>query len=183
MSSSPNISETQIINLLSSVKSSLLNLTRLMFHKYPMLMRWEQTDDIFQNAMIRLHRALKVVNIESEKHFLNLAAVQIRRELLDLVRKYKAECSFAAHHHTDSLNPLVEGGLIALQTSQENDLEKWTEFHQMVDKLPQEEKDVVDLLWYQSLDQAKASELLGISNRTLRRRWQSARIKLFEVLK
>ena len=168
--------------LISHSHSALLRLTRYMFHGYPGLMRWEQTDDIFQNAMIRLHRALADVQIQSERHFFNLAAVQIRRELLDLVKKYKAECSFATHHHTDSLNPHIVGGLVAKQFAPENDLEKWSEFHQSVETLPQEEKEVVDLLWYQGLDQAKASELLGISPRTLRRRWQAVRIKLFEVL-
>ena len=167
---------------ISHSHSALLRLTRHMFHGYPGLMRWEQTDDIFQNAMIRLHRALADVHIQSERHFFNLAAVQIRRELLDLVKKYKAECSFATHHHTDSLNPHIVGGLVAKQFAPENDLEKWSEFHQSVENLPQEEKEVVDLLWYQGLDQAKASELLGISPRTLRRRWQAVRIKLFEVL-
>ena len=168
--------------LISHSHSALLRLTRYMFHGYPVLMRWEQTDDIFQNAMIRLHRALADVQIQSDKHFFNLAAVQIRRELLDLVKKYKAECSFAAHHHTDSLNPHIGGGMVSKHPEPENDLEKWTAFHQLVENLPRDEKDVVDLLWYQGLDQAKASELLGISPRTLRRRWQAVRIKLFEVL-
>jgi len=168
--------------LLNHSYSALLRLTRHMFHGFPGLMRWEQTDDIFQNAMIRLHRALADVEIKSEKHFLNLAAVQIRRELLDLVKKYKAECSFAVHHHTDSLNPNMVGGMVAQQTMPESDLEKWTEFHQLVENMPSEEKDVVDLLWYQGLDQDQASKILGISTRTLRRRWQIARMKLFDVL-
>jgi RNA polymerase sigma factor (sigma-70 family) len=177
------ISKSPNNSLLNNSTSSLLRLTRHMFHGYPGLMRWEQTDDIFQNAMIRLHRAMADLKIQSEKHFFNLAAVQIRRELLDLVKKYKAECSFAVHHHTDSLNPNLVGGKVAQQTTPECDLEKWTEFHQMVENMPAEEKDVVDLLWYQGLDQDQAAKILGISIRTLRRRWQAARIKLFEVLR
>jgi len=169
--------------LLTQSNSALLRLTRHMFHGFPGLMRWEQTDDIFQNAMIRLHRAMADVKIHSEKHFFNLAAVQIRRELLDLVKKYKAKCSFAVHHHTDSLNPNRVGGKVAQQTTPECDLEKWTEFHQLVEHMPAEEKDVVDLLWYQGLEQDQAAKILGISIRTLRRRWQAARIKLFEVLR
>jgi DNA-directed RNA polymerase specialized sigma24 family protein len=38
------------------------------------------------------------------------------------------------------------------------------------------------LLWYQELTQEDAAKLLDISVRTVKRRWQSARIKLFETL-
>ena len=62
------------------------------------------------------------------------------------------------------------------------DLKKWSEFHLLVEGLPEEEKDMVDLLWYQELTQKEVGNLLGISIRTVKRRWQSARIKLYEAL-
>ena len=43
--------------LLHHACDRLLRLTRKMFHGYPSLRRWEATDDVFQNAMLRLHRA------------------------------------------------------------------------------------------------------------------------------
>ena len=72
--------------LLDHACDRLLRLTRKMFHGYPRLRRWEQTDDVFQNSLIRLHRALCDVKVESVRHFFNLAAVQVRRELLDLAK-------------------------------------------------------------------------------------------------
>ena len=167
--------------LIQQSSSSLVRITRKMFHLFPMLRRWEQTDDIFQNAMIRLYRALQTYQVESPRHFLNLAAVQIRRELIDLVRKYKAESNFAANHHSDSLifQNICD---ISKQAEALVDLEKWSEFHLLVESLPEEEKDVVDLLWYQELTQEDAAKLLDISVRTVKRRWQSARIKLYEAL-
>ena len=129
--------------LLQHACDRLLRLTRKMFHGYPQLRRWEQTDDVFQNAMLRLHRALPVVRPESARHFFNMAAQQVRWELLD-------------------------------------DLSSWAEFHRLVEKLPLEEQEVVNLLYYQGLTQNEAARLLEISGRTLKRRWQSARIKLYE---
>ena len=167
--------------LIQQSSSSLVRITRKMFHLFPMLRRWEQTDDIFQNAMIRLYRALQTYQVESPRHFLNLAAVQIRRELIDLVRKYKAESNFAANHHTDSF-ALQNSFVISEQAEAFVDLEKWSEFHLLVESLPEEEKEVVDLLWYQELNQEDAAKLLNISVRTIKRRWQSARIKLYEAL-
>ena len=61
-------------------------------------------------------------------------------------------------------------------------LEAWTAVHKQVEKLPDEEKEVFDLLWYQELSQADVAELLNISTRTVKRRWASARLMLHEAL-
>ncbi len=39
-----------------------------------------------------------------------------------------------------------------------------------------------DLLWYQQLSQAEAAQLLNVSERTVKRRWASARLKLHDAL-
>jgi RNA polymerase sigma factor (sigma-70 family) len=169
--------------LLEQSSLKLKNLTRKMFHKFAGLRRWEQTDDVFQNAMMRLNKALQDVKIESARHFYNLAALQIRRELLDLVKKYKAESNFAAHHHTDSHFAKEGGALVNQQPAPSSDIEKWGEFHMLVEKLPVEEREVVNLIWYQELSQEEAAKILNMSIRTLKRRWQTARNKLYETLK
>lgn len=66
----------------------LEKLTRRMLRHYPRLRRWEQTADVFQNALIRLHRSLETVEPESVAQFYGLAATQIRRELIDLARHH-----------------------------------------------------------------------------------------------
>ena len=49
----------------------------------------EQTDDVLQNAVVRLLRALEEVRPPSVRAFFGLAATQMRRELLDLARRYQ----------------------------------------------------------------------------------------------
>src|SRR5262249_12907956 len=61
-------------------------------------------------------------------------------------------------------------------------LAAWTEFHRQIERLPDEEREIFDLLWYQGLSQAEAASLLNVSERTVKRRWQSARLKLHEAL-
>ncbi|MBL8798147.1 MAG: helix-turn-helix domain-containing protein, partial [Planctomycetia bacterium] len=39
-----------------------------------------------------------------------------------------------------------------------------------------------DLLFYQGLSQAEAAALLNVSERTVKRRWQSARLQLHDAL-
>jgi RNA polymerase sigma-70 factor (ECF subfamily) len=62
-------------------------------------------------------------------------------------------------------------------------LAEWTEFHVQVEKLPEEEREVFGVLWYGGLSQKEAVAALGISERTLRRRWRSARVLLYEAMK
>lgn len=168
--------------LLHHACDRLLRLTRKMFHGYPNLRRWEQTDDVFQNAMLRLHRALAEVRVESVRHFFNLAAVQVRRELLDLAKHHFGPEGAGANHHTDGQPADDDGGSLHDNAEEPEDLSSWSEFHAQVEKLPEDELEVVNLLYYEGLTQEEAAKVLGISFRTLKRRWQSARLKLHEVL-
>lgn len=168
--------------LLDHACDRLLRLTRKMFHGYPNLRRWEQTDDVFQNSLIRLHRALAEVQVESVRHFFNLAAVQVRRELLDLAKHHFGPHGIGANHHTDGQPADDAGGSLHKTGDEPKDAAEWTEFHQHVESLPDEEKEVVNLLWYEGLTQDEAGKLLGISLRTVKRRWHSARTNLYEAL-
>jgi RNA polymerase sigma-70 factor (ECF subfamily) len=48
--------------------------------------------------------------------------------------------------------------------------------------LPAQERELFDLLWYQGLNQTEAADLLGVCVRTVKRRWQSARLLLGRAL-
>jgi len=160
----------------------LLKLTRKMFRGFPGLRRWEQTDDVFQNSVIRLHRALASVEIESVRHFFNLAAEMVRRELLDLKKHYYGAHGEARHHHTDFQPSDEVGGVLAQTPSQPDDFDRWANFHEAVSHLPGEYQEVVNLLFYEALPQDEAAEALGISVRTLKRRWQETKLLLNEHL-
>lgn len=163
----------------------LLKLTRKMFHDFAKLRRWEQTDDVFQNAMLRLHTALGEVQIESVRHFFNLAAAMIRRTLLDLTKHHFGPLGGATQHHTDGI-PADEPGGVVHRTSdpadEPTDLDGWSDFHAQVEKLPDQEREVLNVLFYEGFTQEEAALVLGISLRTLKRRWQSARCLLHAAL-
>jgi RNA polymerase sigma-70 factor (ECF subfamily) len=166
--------------LFTHARFHLLKLTRLLLRDYPSLRRWEQTDDLFQNAMIRLHRAMEKVKVESVSHFFNLAAMQIRRELFDMARKHFGPEGIAANHHTDGLPADDKNGVLDSNAEQPECMAAWTEFHAMAGKLPPEEFEVFNLVYYEGLTQEEAARSLGISFRTLKRRWQSAKVRLYE---
>jgi RNA polymerase sigma-70 factor (ECF subfamily) len=73
----------------------LESLARAMLRRFPGVRRWEETADVFQNAVLRLLRALQQVRPESTRAFFGLAAEQVRRELLDLARHYQGRTASA----------------------------------------------------------------------------------------
>ncbi len=164
--------------LLNHASDRLLVLTRRMFRGRPGLQRWEQTDDVFQNAMLRLHRALATTDVRSIRHFLNLATIQIRRELIDLGRKHFGPHGIGRNHHTDHQPPDQIGGVLHRLESQPADLAEWAEFHERTQSLPDDEREVFDLLYYEGVSQDEAAEMLGCSARTVRRRWNDAKLRL-----
>jgi RNA polymerase sigma-70 factor (ECF subfamily) len=48
--------------------------------------------------------------------------------------------------------------------------------------LPEEEREVFELIWYQGLTHADAAGLLGVSTKTVQRGWQAACVKRHEAL-
>jgi RNA polymerase sigma-70 factor (ECF subfamily) len=89
--------EAAYARLIERVSERLMRMSHMMLRNYPRLRRWEQTDDVFQNAMIRLHRSLTEVRPESPRAFFGLAATQIRRTLIDLVRHHFGPEGEAGH--------------------------------------------------------------------------------------
>ncbi len=158
-----------------------------MLHKFPDVQRWEQTDDVLQNALIRLDRSLRTVQPETILDFFRLSASQIRRELLDLVRRFRGPHGLKQTYatppvgHPDNLHPAL--ATVSESTWDPSRLSDWTEFHQLVKTLPPQDLEVFDLLWYQGLPRPEVAKLLNISERTVHRRWVSARIRLDEAMK
>lgn len=171
--------------VLSCAVDRLRRLTRKMLRDYPGVRRWEQTDDVLHNASLRLYRALAEVTPDSARDFFRLAAVQIRRELIDLARRHAGPRGLGANHASRAGDGGSEGGRDLDPTDQTHDpshLAEWTEFHLQVESLGDEEREVVGLLFYQGLSQAEAAAVLEVSERTVKRRWQSARLALFDAM-
>lgn len=173
-------------DLLTVAGKRLDRLARHMLRDYPGVRRWEQTGDVAQNAAIRLQRAIRAEVPASPKDFFRLAALQIRRELIDLARHHFGPHGDAAHHVSDhpALGPASNNppAAPADETHDPAVLALWTEFHQQVESLIPDEREVFDLLWYQGLTQPEAAELLGVPLRTLKYRWRSARLHLTGLL-
>jgi RNA polymerase sigma-70 factor (ECF subfamily) len=173
--------------LLECACQRLARLARKMLRGYPGVGCWEQTDDVLQNALIRLDRALKAVVPPTARDFFRLAAAQIRRELIDLARRHSGPQGLGAHCAAcagaeDTNSPPEPAREPADTTHDPERLALWTEFHLTIEGLAAEDREVFDLLWYQGLTQAEAATVLGVTERTIGRRWVATRLNLHRAL-
>lgn len=128
--------------------------------------------------MVRLHRSLLAVKPTTAREFYGLAATQLRRRLIELARKHYGREGVWKNHLTDN-GEIVK----ASATKAPEYLDEWTEFHEQIDRLTEDEREVVHLLWHEGTTQSDAAVVMGISLATLKRRWQSARLKLTHSIK
>jgi RNA polymerase sigma-70 factor (ECF subfamily) len=153
-------------------------LTRRMLRDFPDVQQWESTSVVFQEVVIRLLRTLREIEIDSAAGFLRLASQHIRWVLLDLSKKVRNEPS-PTPGGSDDANPIENH---AANTEDPYNLAVWTELHTQIEALPEEDRQLFDLLFYQGLSQPEAAEIIGMSLRTLKYRWQNLRIRLAEIL-
>jgi RNA polymerase sigma factor (sigma-70 family) len=169
--------------LMALAFDDLERLARMMLRSYPGVHRWEGTDDILQGASLRLFKALGEVKPPTPADFFRLAATQIRRELIDLARRFSGPHGLGAQHETH--HPALGSHIIDRVPDESADpaqLAEWSAFHQQAETLPEPLCTVFDLIYYQGLSQEEAAEALDTSVRTIRRQWQKARIALHDAM-
>jgi len=164
----------------------LRRLARKRLRDNPAVRRWDETDDVFQNALIRLNRALKTERPESTRGFIGLAAEQIRRELIDLWRHHYGPQGDGAHHASDP-GQLDSRGPMYDRAQQDTGPEKiptedMERFHDCVDQLPEELREVFEKSFYLDMTQEEIANHIGVSVRTVKRRWRDAKLELQQVL-
>jgi RNA polymerase sigma-70 factor (ECF subfamily) len=149
-----------------------------MLRGFPAVRGLAETADVLQGSLLRLLNTLRRLQPDSTRHFFNLAAVHVRRELLDLARRFRGDkfCPLApagptSDSHPDALSQEAEAPA-------EDDMDCWCRFHEAVDQLPPEEREVMGLAFYHGWTQGQMAELFQVDERTVRRRWQSACLRL-----
>ena len=148
------------------------------------LQRWEQSDDLLQQTLVRLSRRLETCQVTTVQAFLRLAATEMRHALIDFARRYFGPLGLGTHHDSQDDRPGGHAARVfvcadSLRVSGQSGLRR---LYEAIDDLPAEEKEVVDLLWIHDLSQAEAAALLDVSPKTIARRWARARLRLHENL-
>jgi RNA polymerase sigma-70 factor (ECF subfamily) len=164
--------------LLAMAESRLRLLARARLRGFPHLGRWVQTDDVLQNVMFRLSQSLTRIKPESVRQFFGLAALQIKRSLLDLQKSIYGPNGIGTRHHTDG----HDQSPIQRADQAVSPLEELVRFNELTESLEPHLKELVDLIFIHGLTQEEASKIIGVSHRTAKRWWLEARVALGEKL-
>ena len=162
--------------LLRAVAARLDRLARRMLRDFPGVRARAETGDVVQGAMLRLTAALRVVCPASTRDYVGLAALQVRRELLDLARHFAARGAGGELSDPGTADFGTGGG------DSPADLELWARFHAAADALPPDEREAFGLLYYHGHTRAEAAQLLDVAERTVYRWWAAACERLVERL-
>jgi RNA polymerase sigma-70 factor (ECF subfamily) len=165
----------------------LEGMTRKMKRHFQGLTRWEDTETVLQEAALHLWQKMLKNPPATVPEFFGDAARKIRDTLIDLLRKYygaegpggKIVSDSGGDRSDSDQGPVFEQGT---DTHDPALLAELTEIHGQIEALPEEERQVVDLIWYHDLTRQQVADLLGVSVRTVKYRWQSARLRLGAVL-
>lgn len=163
---------------------------RLIAHRqlrrYPGLVRFVETQDVLHDVLTRLNEKLATKQPENAREYFRWTSKQIRDHLVDLLRHFYGRQS----SDSDGKHRGRAGQVSSLEASQEAGhhassdtydaakIQVMAEFHDAVSKLPDETREVFDLLFYHGLTQEQAANIMGITDRTIRTRWQRARRQL-----
>ena len=150
-------------------------LAKRMIASYPLLRSKADTDDLLQNFLIRLTKAIESIIPNSSVDFFQLASVLMRNELIDMGRKLFGKDGAKKNFEQPTDHNLLDAKEPGDGPS---GLLEWVEFHESIDKLPEEEKIVFQLIFYQEFTQDEVAELLGLSLKTVFRRWTKAKLIL-----
>jgi RNA polymerase sigma factor (sigma-70 family) len=160
-------------------------LARKMIRGFDNVRRDADTLDVAQGALLRILPALEEPgrHFDSTRELMAFAAACIRSELLDLARRAgtakRAGGKVVSVAGESSQNVAVEA---AAPHMDQEELDHWTRFHEAVEKLPAEEREVVGLKFYHGWGEKEIGELLQVSDRTVRRRWASACVRLEKAM-
>jgi RNA polymerase sigma factor (sigma-70 family) len=133
-----------------------------------------ETDELLGGVVAGLLAALRTVRPQTVRQFFALATQHIRWQLNDLARRLDEQPAAAA---------LAPAEVAAPPSSYESCLTPdGRRMLKAIDGLPEVEREVFDLVRIQGLTHAEAAGVVGVSQKTVQRRLNRARLLLAEQL-
>jgi RNA polymerase sigma factor (sigma-70 family) len=169
--------EPVVAELLTRAVERLHILCAALLHRdYPRLAKPPlnlQSDEMLGAVVIRLLKALRKVHPQNPRQFFALANQHMRWELNDLARRLDNQTAAVALREDQIAEPPSRGS-------------EWTpnasRILEAIERLPDVEREVFDLVRIQGMPQTEAAEILGVSAKTVQRRLNRGVLLLSEKL-
>lgn len=178
--------ETAKAPLIERAYQRLLMVARKLLNSFPSVRVDEETTGVLNDAYASLAASLSELKPRTVRQFMALATLEIRRCLLDRMRKIRGRGQTARRRPQSLSTGGPDGDEAPTDVPVEdtgNDRSTLAlDLLEAVEKLPDEERETVDLLFFHGCTQAEAAEVVGVSEDTVKRRWSRARIRLADLL-
>ena len=150
--------------------------TTMLVRRYPRLMRHPtslQPEEMLSAIVERLLKAMRNVHPETPRQFFALANRHMRWELNDLARRLDQQTEVLGLGEDAATSPSTSGAVLG------PDAIKMLE---AIENLPDEEREVFELIRIQGITQSEAAEMLQVSAKTVQRRLNRGLLSLSEQL-
>lgn len=151
--------------------------TSLLYRSYPRLTQPPlnlEADELLSGVVAGLLTAMKKVRPQNVRQFFAMATQHMRWQLNDLARLLDER---------PRAGPLAESGFAAAPATTGTGLTpNGRRMLAAIEKLPDEEREIFDLIRIQGLTYAEAAEIVSVSVKTVQRRLNRARLLLAEQL-
>jgi RNA polymerase sigma factor (sigma-70 family) len=148
----------------------------LLYRGYPRLTQPPlnlETDELLGGVVAALLTAMRTVRPQGVRQFFALANQHLRWQLNDLARRLDERPAAAA---------LAESGVAAPASSASGLTTNARRMLEVIEGLPEDEREVFDLIRIQGLSYPEAAGVVGVSEKTVQRRLNRARVLLAERL-
>lgn len=127
--------------------------------------------DLVHETVLKLI-SLDQIDWQDRAHFMALTSVMMRRALVEHVRAKRRN---KRHHHKVEL-------MTNLPDVANADLDDVNEALEQLSRIDRERADIVEMRYFGGMEIADIAIVLNLSESTVKRRWQAARLWLFEAL-
>lgn len=167
-------------DLINRAYDRLILVARKLLGSFSRVRVEEETAGVLNEAYPKLHKALDEVKPATVREFMGLAALQIRRTLLDSIRRLdgRGQTDRPDKVSLDAGDSSQGGIAVAAPGGDVSRVGLAIDLLEAMETLPEEEREVVELLFFYGYTQPEAAEIVGVHEDTIKRRWSKARIKL-----
>ena len=150
--------------------------TTMLVRRYPRLLRPPmslQSEEMLSAIVERLIKAMRSVHPETPRQFFALANRHMRWELNDLARRLDQQAQLPELYEDAIPSPETSGSILGADAIR---------MLEAIENLPDEEREVFELVRIQGITQSETAELLQVSSKTVQRRLNRGLVILSEQL-
>jgi RNA polymerase sigma factor (sigma-70 family) len=160
---------------------------RIVNESFPAVRQQHEVDSIVHETWLRLLQSIQQTDPPTVADFFRLAAFKIRQVLLDMSQRMRQDVArgLIGRGEPRPGDSSITGGISQISDHASFDpgrLAHWTEFHETVQTLPEDERAVFEMHYYLDLPQVDIARILDLAPRKVSYLWMGAAMKLTNYL-